>query len=101
MAYFYTSWISPCGFSNSGPLGLEGYNPPGRLGVTHGPLKLENGPSDFYEIWPKVAEYGLSSLATNVYTWKNVDVKIIHLFLYRLIGLRKGFLSLGINRNYT
>ena len=45
--------------------------------------------SDFNEIWPKVAEYGFPSFATNVYTWKNLDLKIIHLIPQRTIGLRK------------
>ena len=52
-------------------------------------LKLENGPSDFVEVWPKVSEYGLSSFATNGYTWKNLDLKIIQLIPLRTIGLRK------------
>ena len=47
------------------------------------------GPSDFDEIWPKVAEYGLSSFAANGCTWKNLVLKIIFLIPWRTIGLRK------------
>ena len=50
---------------------------------------LENRASDFDEIWPKVAGYGLLSFATNEYTWKNLDLKIIQLIPWRKIGLRK------------
>ena len=45
----------------------------------------------FAEIWPKVAEYGLSSFEANLYVRKDLDVKIIHLILLRTIGLRKVF----------
>ena len=48
-----------------------------------------NGLSDFVEIWPKVAECGLSLFATNGYAWKDVDLNIIHLIPWRTIGLRK------------
>ena len=50
---------------------------------------LRTGSSDFDEIWPKVAEYGLSSFEANLYVRKNLDLKIIYLILLRTIGLRK------------
>ena len=42
-------------------------------------LFLPNASSGFDEIWSKVAEYGFPSFATNGYTWKNLDHKIINL----------------------
>ena len=50
---------------------------------------FENFSLDFNEISPKVAEYGLSSFKANLYVWKNLDLKIIHLIPLRTIGLRK------------
>ena len=41
---------------------------------------------DFDEIWPKVAEYGLSSFEANPYVRKNPDLKIIHLMGDRFIS---------------
>ena len=40
---------------------------------------MENASLDFDEIWPKVAEYGLSSFEVSLYVRKNLDLKIIHL----------------------
>ena len=51
--------------------------------------QFENASLDFDEIWPKVAEYGLSSFQANLYAKKNLDLKIINLILLRTIGLRK------------
>ena len=51
--------------------------------------QLPNATLDFDEIWPKVAEYGLSSFDANLYVRKNLDLKIIHLILLKTIGLRK------------
>ena len=41
------------------------------------------------EIWPKVAEYGLSYFQANLYVRKNLDLKIIHLIPLRTIGLKE------------
>ena len=50
---------------------------------------LENATSDFDEIWPKVAGYGLSSYGIGLYAGKILDLEIIHLIPLRTIGLRK------------
>ena len=50
---------------------------------------FEDASLDIDEIWPKVAEYGLSSFEANLYVRKNLDLKIIHSILLRTIGLRK------------
>ena len=55
-------------------IGLRGLR--GLRGIKSYNLRT-NGPSDFDESWPKVAEYGLLSVDLNGYTLKKLDLKII------------------------